>query len=150
MLVALIFLSGAIVRADAPTKPPQQAFLDGERRIAFEMRKKPWNEVIEWLVDQTGLNYIAIQSPPTGSFNFISPKGATFSGPEVIDIINEGLLQHQYVLVRRPRSFTLISADQQVDPSNIARIPVGDLSKRGSTELVQVIVPLQGLDAVEY
>src|SRR5436190_2907804 len=114
MLAAMLLCSAAIVRADAPVKTPQQAFLDGERRIAFEMRKKPWNEVIEWLVDQTGLNYIAKQSPPTGSFNFISPKGAAFTGPEVIDIINEGLLQHQYVLIRRARSFTIVSADQKV------------------------------------
>ena len=26
-------------------------------------RKKPWNDVIVWLVDQTGLNYISTQQP---------------------------------------------------------------------------------------
>lgn len=150
LLALLLLTGGASARAEAPAKTPQAAFLDGERRIAFEMRKKPWHEVIEWLVDQTGLNYISNQAPPTGSFNFISPRGATFSGPEVIDIINDGLLQHQYVLIRRPRSFTILPADQKIDPANIARIPIADLPKRGTTEIVQILATLQGLDAAEY
>ncbi|MEI7685973.1 MAG: hypothetical protein WCL32_13185, partial [Planctomycetota bacterium] len=127
--------------AIAPTeKSPQQAFREAERRISFEMRKKPWNEVIEWLVDQTGLSYISAQAPPTGTFNFISPKGATYSFPEVIDIINDGLLQHQFVLIRRDASFTIVSADQKIEATNVARISPKDLDKRGRTEIVQIIV----------
>jgi hypothetical protein len=146
---AILSVSG-FARAQAPEVNPQQAFLSGERRIAFEMRKKPWNEVFEWLVDQTGLSHISTQAAPSGSFNFISPKGATYTAAEVIDIINEGLLQDKYVLIRRPRSFTIISADQKVDPSNIARVAPDELPQRGASEMVQTVVSLRGLSAEEY
>jgi type II secretory pathway component GspD/PulD (secretin) len=153
--LAMAFALGAAFASaqaldDAPKKTPQQAFLDGERRIAFEMRKKPWNEVFEWLVDQTGLSYISPQSPPPGTFNFISPKGAVYSAAEVIDIINDGLLQHQYALIRRPRSFTIVSADQKIDPSNVVRVAPAELKNRGATELVQTVVALRALNADEY
>jgi type II secretion system protein D len=130
------------------TKPP-------EKRIAFEMRDKKWSEVFEWLGDHTGLKVI---SPyiPGGTFNFIAPRDAnkqpqTYTIPEIIDIINEGLLVNpetqQYVLLRRKQSFTLQPANEKIRPEILERISVEDLPKHGKTEIVSVILQLNAVVA---
>jgi len=124
--------------------------LNPERRRPFSMTNKPWNEVIEWLVDQSGLSYISVHPVPTGTFNFISPKGATYSLPQVIDIINEGLLLHKSVLIRHDKSFTIISTVAPIDPSQVPRVAVMDLGKHGKSEVVSVSVSLKFLDAKPF
>jgi hypothetical protein len=57
----------------------------------FEMRDKPWPQVIEWLAEVTGLKFVGTKKP-TGSFNYIDPKRRPLTIPEIIDTINEGLL----------------------------------------------------------
>jgi len=95
-----------------PEKTPAKTVEKVEKRMAFEMRAKPWSQVFEWLSDQTGLPFISSHAAPTGTFNFINPRVGgqprTYTIPEVIDIINEGLISHKYVLIRRPSSFTVV------------------------------------------
>ncbi|HEV3082771.1 MAG TPA: hypothetical protein VGY66_23505, partial [Gemmataceae bacterium] len=44
-----------------------------EKRFAFEMRGTPWDKVMEWLVDISGVPFGSIEKP-TGTFTFITPK----------------------------------------------------------------------------
>src|SRR2546423_1621349 len=93
-------------------------------RFAFEMRNKPWSAVFEWLSDRTGLPFISGISPPPGTFSFINPRingvPKEYTIGEIIDIINDGLLTHKYILLRRPTSFTIVPADEKIPPDLIS------------------------------
>src|SRR5262245_8620765 len=52
-------------KAEAP-KPPQKT-------VQFEMRDKPWQSVLEWLADQTGMQVISVYKP-VGTLTYIAPK----------------------------------------------------------------------------
>ncbi len=84
-----------------PAKKPRFSY--SEKRFTLEFRDKPWKSVFEWLTDKTGVvcSFGTIQ-PPTGSFSLVVPRDRKYSMAEIIDIINEGLLQHKYLLLRRP------------------------------------------------
>ncbi|HZY87349.1 MAG TPA: hypothetical protein VFE78_21110, partial [Gemmataceae bacterium] len=133
----------------APGKATEPA--QSQKRVAFSMDGKPWSSVFEWLSEQTG-KPINTSHKPTGTFSFISPAGKKYTIPEVIDIINEGLLANsatqKYYLINRGQSFTLIPADEKVDPALIPQIDkVEDLAKHGETELVRINYQLKALVA---
>lgn len=128
-----------------PSKPVA-APKSPEKLVAFEMRDKPWGSVLEWLTDQTGLPVITAQKP-TGTFTFIAPRMKQYSIPDVIDILNEALLAQKYVLIRRDASFTLVPADEKIDPAILPRISLADLAHRGNTEIVSVVLPLTAMVA---
>src|SRR5713226_180546 len=80
--------------APAPAPMPPAVKPAEEPRYAFEMRDKPWIDVFEWLNDKTKLAIYAIDKP-TGTFTYIGAKAVgqppSYTIPEVIDILNEGL-----------------------------------------------------------
>src|SRR5262245_59417514 len=45
-----------------------------EKLVAFEVRDKPWNFVLEWVSELTNLPFVGTVKP-TGTFTFIGPKG---------------------------------------------------------------------------
>ncbi|MFO0967069.1 MAG: secretin N-terminal domain-containing protein [Gemmataceae bacterium] len=126
-------------KVDEPTVPVKGKLL------LFEMRGKPWEQVFEWLADQTGLHYVSEYKAPTGSFTFIAPRTADgkprlYTVPDVIDIINEALLAKKHTLLRRKTSFTLWPADEKIPPYMIQQVSPEELrSDFGSTEVVQVV-----------
>src|SRR5262249_44642529 len=50
-----------------------------------------------------------------------------------------------YILINRRTSFTLVPADQEIDPVIVPRIAPHDLSKHGKTEIVSTVVQLKNL-----
>ena len=138
------------------SKPVESATADKskptEKRIAFSMDGKPWGAVFTWLADQTGKEVIA-NVKPTGSFTFISPAKKLYTIPEVIDIINEALLANsqtqKYYMINRERNFTIVPADEKIDPALLPRVTVAELEERGRTELVQLVLTLKVLIADE-
>lgn len=120
----------------------------GERTIAFEMRDKPWNSVLEWLSDQAGIPVIS-SDKPTGTFTFIAPRNSPreYTIPQIIDILNEALLNQKFIIIRRSHSFTIVAADTPVDRAILPRLTVEDLDQHGNTELANVIVTLKTLVA---
>ena len=155
--VGALLLSGFAHEASAQLPPTVPAKDAGkvEKKIAFEMRAKPWAQVFEWLSDQTGLPFISNYPPPTGSFNFINPRidgkePRKYSIGEVIDVVNEGLQQYKYVLIRREASLTLFPADEKLPPEHVQTIRAEDLPNRGNTEVVKVVVKLEGLVAEDF
>ncbi len=68
---------------------------------------------------------------------------------EIIDLINDGLLAHKYVMLRRPFSFTLAAADEKIDPAILPFITLKDLPEWGDTEIVKLPYQLNKLLAEE-
>src|SRR5262245_57020173 len=74
-----------------PTSKDTQSSNAGEPTCLVDMRDERWSKGLECVCDTTGLPVIPVVSSPTGSFNFINPKGKKYTIPEIIDIINDGL-----------------------------------------------------------
>jgi len=118
-----------------------------EKTYTFKMREQPWTAVLEWLADETGLPFICA-CKPTGTLTFISPmKNKSYTIGEVFDILNEALAGQKMLLIRRTTSIAVVPADEKIDPAVLPRIQMGELATRGRTELVQIVLPLQGLKA---
>jgi RNA polymerase sigma factor (sigma-70 family) len=138
--------NGSEVGHDQPGKgqaqPPGEA-----NRFTFEMRDQPWSKVFEWYSEASGLPLVTAHKP-TGTFTFIPAKGKRdFTLTEITDLLNEALLAQKYTLVRRPMSFTVLPADEKIDPALLPRVPLDDLGKRGKTELVTVVLQLTNVTA---
>ncbi len=122
------------------------------KKLTLSFDRKPWPHVFEWLTNVTDLPVITTFKP-SGTFTFLGQPGQLYSIPEVIDIINEALFSsdemQKFYLIRRERSFTLISADEKEDGLMRSRLEVSDLESRRDTEIVQVIMPLKTLVAKE-
>ncbi len=117
------------------------------RVYSFEMRGKSWANVFEWLTDKTGKPFISRDLPP-GSLNFIARQGQKFSIPEIIDIVNDGLLPLRYVLINRRTSFTLVPASD-INPINVPRISTQEFGEHGQSEVVSTILKLKTLVAAD-
>jgi hypothetical protein len=135
--------------AAAPEKKAEVRKKD-EKLYSFSMDKKPWGSVFSWLADRTGRPVIA-PNYPAGTFTFIAPEGKKYTLPEVIDIINDGLVgnvatQKYYMINRDNKGFLVVPADDKVDPVLLPRITPDELEDRGRTELVQMVLRLKVLD----
>jgi type II secretory pathway component GspD/PulD (secretin) len=131
-----------------PKAPPAAAPLSKGGAVTFEMRSKPWGQVLEWLSDQTGAPIITT-AKPTGTFTFTSAKKKDYTLAEILDILNEALAPQQFLLIRRDQSITLVPTDNNIDPSLVPRVSIDDLAVRGKTELVSVVLPLRKLNAAD-
>ena len=180
VLVGLMVLGGGFARTEDPQKPaePQKpATADGQNRddnslrspakddnppraqgkddwagktVKFEMRDKPWNQVLEQLADWTGIPVILIKdNKPTGTFTYIAPKSGPkeYTIPQVIDILNQSLEGQNYLLIRRSASFTIVRSDQKIDPALVPRISIDELKQHGETEYASIVLPLKALVA---
>jgi RNA polymerase sigma factor (sigma-70 family) len=123
-------------------KPPEKKEASVDKTFDFELRDKPWMAVIEWYSDISGLAF-AGSSKPTGTATFIPAKGKRkYTLGEITDLLNEMLLAQKYILIRRDATFTLLPADEKIDPIFVPRVRLDDLGKRGKTELVSVVRPV--------
>lgn len=141
----LLALQPALGAANAQVEPKPQAEV---RTYTFEMSNKPWSQVFAWLADQTSSQFIA-QTTPTGTFSFVSASQRKYSLPQIVDILNEVLVAKGHLLVRGENSFVLLPADQPVPIELVPRVRVSDLSARGNSELVSVVLALKTVKASE-
>jgi type II secretory pathway component GspD/PulD (secretin) len=116
------------------------------KRINFAISGKPWREVLKWLTEVTG-KPVVTTTIPTGTCTIETPPARRYTMPEVIDLLNEALQSgsatQKYLLINRERSFTLVPADEKIDPTLLPRVRLEDLDRRGNTELVSVVVALR-------
>jgi type II secretory pathway component GspD/PulD (secretin) len=148
-LLAWAWFTALIAAGAAPAQPAQEKPAPQKieaKRWAVSFKNKPWSQVLEWLVDETGLPLVST-AVPTGTFTCVSPPGRTYTLPEVIDLVNEGLMAAKYRLYRGSASLTLVPADERPDPALIPTVRPEELATRGRTEVVRVIVSLKGLKA---
>jgi RNA polymerase sigma factor (sigma-70 family) len=111
------------------------------KKIPFRMLNVPWSEVLDWYAKESGLEASYIERP-TGTVTFFTPAGKEYTLAEITDLINEALMQQRYLLIRKAHSFTLVPADEKIDPTLAIRTKIDELKDRGNTELVEVILPL--------
>jgi RNA polymerase sigma factor (sigma-70 family) len=120
--------------------PPEKKDAAADKAIAFELRDKPWASVFEWYSEVSGLAY-AGSYKPQGTATFIPARGKRqYTLTEITDILNEMLISQKYILIRRDVTFTVLPADEKIDPVLVPRVRVDDLGKRGKTELVSVVL----------
>jgi type II secretory pathway component GspD/PulD (secretin) len=127
---------------------------DGQKRYAFEFRNKSWNSVFEWLSDATGVPYVGTITVP-GTFTFINPRGPTgeskkYTIPEIVEIINDGLLQSKFIMIRRSTSFTVVPADEELPKDLLPQITREEIKDHGRNEVVIVTTQLKGLNAEDF
>jgi type II secretion system protein D len=160
LLGALAVLAVWAIRAEArdSDKPAAQPENGGKRAAApasqtektfgFDKREEGWNQVMVWLADISGMPLIT-QLKPTGTFTFIPPRSGAnkYTLGQIVDILNDALTAQKMVLIRRPQSWTIVAADQEIDPVILPRILLEDLDKRGDSEMVQIVLPLHSLVA---
>ncbi|HEY1189648.1 MAG TPA: secretin N-terminal domain-containing protein, partial [Gemmata sp.] len=116
----------------APT-PPAKTF-------TLKFQDAEWADVLDWYAKASGLTLITAVRP-TGQVTIASGNRALTLG-EVTDLINDALLPKKHLLIRRGGAFTVVAADEKIDPALVPRIAPKDLEQRGRTELVQVIIPV--------
>lgn len=124
-----------------------------EKLITFQMSDKPWESVMQFYANETGLAFNSVEKAPSGTFNFMPPKdpktGAykqyTISG--VTDLINESLLSKNYVLIRGETTFRLWPADKPIDVTLVRRVRPEDLQTLGARDMVQTTLQLRILSA---
>ncbi len=119
----------------------------GDGLTGFDFNKAPWRTVFVWLARQTDKEVIAAYGP-TGTFTFHGQK-RTYTVGEVVDILNEALTAgaQKYLLIHQERQFLVVPADEKVDGGIPPRVSVEELTNRGKTELVRVMIPLRTLQA---
>ena len=137
--LALGLLLGSLFQAQAQTGEKPANKKAEEKSFSFEMRGRPWSAVFEWLTDKTGRDFVSNNANPSGTFNVITQKGKKYTIPQIIDIINDGLLSQKWVLLNRGTSFTLVPADEKIDPALVPRIALKELPEHGNTEIVSTI-----------
>jgi hypothetical protein len=121
-----------------------------QKRVAFEMRGKPWSSVFEWFSDQTEMPFCSTFPPPTGTFTFINPKDPKTGKPreypltDVFDFINEILMaQHKFMLLRSDTALTMFPADEPIPAKLIPRVELSSLKQHARTEFVEVELQLR-------
>lgn len=103
------------------------------------MQSVPWTKVLDWYAEISELSP-AYRTVPSGHLTFIPPNEQQYTLSEITDIINQALLQQGYLLVKRTHSFTLIPADEKIDPTLATPTKLDELKDRGNTELVEVVI----------
>jgi hypothetical protein len=106
-----------------------------------------WTDVLAWLSAETGLPILG-NVKPAGKANFLPPTKKLAAG-EAIDLVNEALLTHKFLLIRGERGITLLAADEKVDPTLLRRVTLPELDKCFKTELVTLVLPVQFTTAEE-
>jgi hypothetical protein len=142
----------------APIKTTQSAFvvevtarIGGTapgKKAAFTIPQRPWSEMLEWLSSQTGLPVIA-NVKPTGTCRINAELDHQPTTAELIDLLNGALMQQHFLLMRGEQSIVLVPADEPIEPSLVPRVGLNELSKRGRTELVSVVMPLDNVKALD-
>ena len=149
LLAALTAL--AVVAAPGRAADPEKKDETPQKKYQFAMDGKPWSAVFKWLTDETGKEVINTTGP-TGTFSFTGPANKSYTLPDVIDLINAGLLANsptaKFCLINGDHQFFVVPADQKIDPILAPHINgVEDLKDHGDTEFVQMELPLTSLNA---
>ena len=130
------------VPAQPPAVQPAKPAEEKEKTFSNKFDKASWDSVLAWFSKSSGLLQITTNKP-TGTVT-LDVQNKTII--QVIDLINEALTLEKYVLIRREQSFSLHPADDKIPSDLIPRITLDQLSKRGGSEVVQVMVPLATSD----
>lgn len=126
--------------------PPKTMTLATGDNIRFSFHDADWSEVFQWLADLAGKSLLQEANPP-GKFTYFDSRKFTF--PQAIDIINSVLLNKGFAVIQRDNFLIVADLREGVPPHLVQRVSLDELATRGRTELVKVLVTLEGLVAEE-
>jgi hypothetical protein len=134
-----------------PNPPPVQEL----KKFRMKFDKAPWKDVFAWYATESGLARVG-DTVPTGAFTLLprvqregETLSPTFTLAEITDSINDALLAQKYILIRSEKTFSVVPADEKVDPKLVRRVSLEELDKCGRTELVDVEIKLLRLSIDE-
>jgi RNA polymerase sigma factor (sigma-70 family) len=128
---------------DEPARPAEP-----KRYATFRFRDADWDEVLKWYAEESGLTLVAAVKPK-GKVTIGSTREGGYTFADITDLINEALAPQKFILVRRKLTFFIHPTDEKIEPSGYQGVELSDLKNWGKTELVEVAIPLQGLNAPE-
>ncbi|HMP59374.1 MAG TPA: secretin N-terminal domain-containing protein, partial [Gemmatales bacterium] len=150
------------VQAQAPGAVAPSDRPGVQKTFSFEMRDQPWDKVLEWLGNNTGVPVVSPYKPQNTLNFFGTVKKSQYTIPEVIDLLNDALLAQatqKLLIVRRPTSILVVLADdpQAIDASLLPQLTVEDLDvdkpvieqRYGRTEMARVLFSLKTLSPAE-
>jgi type II secretory pathway component GspD/PulD (secretin) len=151
-IFALLLIGGATVaytqeKAGSPPAAPATPEIQAETepvlredvRLTFNFRYQPWQDVLDWFADQSGLSLV-LESPPPGTFNFRDSR--SYSVGEALDVLNQVLLTKGFVLVRSNRMLVLCNLEDPIPPNLVPDVPLEELDQHGEYELIRVLFPV--------
>ncbi len=122
---------------------------DAVPRMRFNFRSAPWEQVLQWLADQSGLSFSG-EVIPRGTFNYVDQE-QDFTPNQAIDLVNGYLLVKGYALVRHDRMLLVIDLEEDLDrrlvSELVTEIPLEQLDERGRYEILKTRFPLKQADA---
>ncbi|HID78252.1 MAG TPA: hypothetical protein EYP56_19940, partial [Planctomycetaceae bacterium] len=134
-----------IQRPSEPPEPPDPEQLkvrpDAEGKIRFNFVGQPWQPVLEWLADISGMS-LDWQELPGDYLNLTTLNFYTLD--EARDLINRHLLARGYTLLRHGEVLTVVKLDE-LNPAMVPRVEPDDLDRRDLHEFVKVSFPLDWL-----
>jgi len=136
---------------EEPDQPPEkpEAAEPAEKTYKFEMGDKPWGAVLQWLADQTGMPVMTVLKP-SGKLTFVAPKSdMKYTMGNIVDLLNEALVSQRLLLIRGNAVIRLVSANKKIDPDIVPQIRLDGFARRGRTELVSIVFPLNGLKGTD-
>ncbi len=129
-------------RADKPVKNLEDV------RLTFTFDTAPWQEVIDWFVEEAELSLTVPSGYPSGTFNYRDSKQYTLR--EAMDVMNRQLSSfHGHLLVRRERLLVVWNLEEPIPHDWLPAISPKDLSEYGEFELVRCLFTLTNMTAEE-
>ncbi len=105
--------------------------------------KADWSQVVLWLVKETNLEFVG-DDVPVGQVTLKSRKKLSIG--ELFDKLNERMMIDNHILVRKNSTFAIHPADERIPLKFVPVVSPLELSKRGKTEQVALILPLRIMD----
>ena len=136
----------SVARPDTPPEPPDPEELkvrpDEHGKVRFRFRGQPWQSVLEWLADISGLS-LDWQTMPVGYLNLTTQSSYTID--EARDLVNERLLTRGYTMLRQGEVLAVVKIEGELDPSMVPRVAPQALDGRDLHEFVKVSFGLRTL-----
>jgi type II secretory pathway component GspD/PulD (secretin) len=136
-----------VVRPSEPPKPPDPEELkirpDADGKIRFNFNGQPWQGVLEWLADVSGMS-LDWQELPGDYLNLTTQRGYTLD--ETRDLISRHLLARGYTLLRYEEVLSVVKLEK-LNPGMVPRVEPEDLDRRDPYEFVKVSFPLDWMIA---
>ena len=128
----------------APTPVPAAA---PEKTYTVSFDGKPWTEVIDWIAKEAGLTLVG-EEKAVGTCTIKSERKYTLG--ELLDLCNETLASQKRILIRAEQTIRLWPADRPLPQLYIKPVALEDLSKKGKSEIVKVVLTLNNILAEDF
>ena len=121
-------------------KPPGAVRQPAEKKFPVDLKKVPWDEVLDWYAKVSGLK-ADLKVKPKGMLT-IRGGNRQFTVAEITDLLNEALAQQKLLLIPHYKSFVVVSVDGKSDPKFTPAVELQDLPKLPRSAVVEVAISI--------